>query len=330
MEVMPYSAAMAGLSSTFTLTTSTFSLYSTEISSRIGPSLRQGPHHSAQKSTMTGFSEASTSVLKLASVTSFALLITFVSLPLVAARRLGVEICEVVLDVEGRHTTGTGGGDGLAVGRINDVAGSEDALDAGLRGAAVHGDGSLCGQLEFALDQIGAGIVSDCHEHSGYGQFGFRAVHQVLQPQCGDFVPSQHVFHTGVPHKVDLLVGQGAVSHDLRSAQGIAAVDYRDGLCELGEEQGLFHGRVAATENRNVLVLEEETVAGCTPAHTVARKPLLVRQAEFAVGRAGGKNDRTGLEGPPRADGDGLDVALEVQGGDVLKLDLRAETGRLL
>src|SRR6476469_1057560 len=102
MEVMPYSAAMAGLSSTFTLTTSTFSLYSTEISSRIGPSLRHGPHHSAQTSTMTGFSEASTSVLKLASVTSFALLIAFVSLPLVAAARcLGVEICEIVLDVEG-------------------------------------------------------------------------------------------------------------------------------------------------------------------------------------------------------------------------------------
>src|SRR5687767_8948000 len=76
MEVIPYSAAMAGLSSTLTLTTFTFSLYSTEISSRMGDSLRQGPHHSAQKSTITGLSAASTSVLKLASVTSFALLIT--------------------------------------------------------------------------------------------------------------------------------------------------------------------------------------------------------------------------------------------------------------
>src|SRR6478672_9812342 len=77
IEVIPYCAAMAGLSSTFTLTTSTFSLYSPAISSRIGPSLRHGPHHSAQKSTITGLSAERTSVSKLASVTSFALLITF-------------------------------------------------------------------------------------------------------------------------------------------------------------------------------------------------------------------------------------------------------------
>src|SRR6476660_8124622 len=129
MEVMPYSAAMAGLSSTFTLTTSTFSPYSTEISSRIGPSLRQGPHHSAQKSTMTGLAEASTSVLKLASVTSFALLIPCVSLFGWLLRRLGVDICEVVLDVESGYTARTRGRDRLAVGGINDVSRGENTCD---------------------------------------------------------------------------------------------------------------------------------------------------------------------------------------------------------
>src|SRR5688572_8687040 len=120
MDVIPYSAAMAGLSSTFTLTTSTFSLYSTEISSRMGPSLRQGPHHSAQKSTITGLSAASTSVLKLASVTSLALLITLVSLFEMVWRRSGVLLGEVVLNVNGRHTAGTGCRDGLAVCRVHD------------------------------------------------------------------------------------------------------------------------------------------------------------------------------------------------------------------
>src|SRR5688572_6357033 len=116
---MPYSAAMAGLSSTFTLTTLTFSPYSTEISSRMGPSLRQGPHHSAQKSTMTGLSADSTSLPKLASVTSLALLIALSLSSKVGLRELCVKVCEVVFYVDGGNTPRTGGGDGLAVGGVN-------------------------------------------------------------------------------------------------------------------------------------------------------------------------------------------------------------------
>src|SRR4029453_9573808 len=159
MDVMPYSAAMAGLSSTLSLTTSTFSPYSTEISSRIGPSLRQGPHHSAQKSTMTGFSEARTSVLKLASVTSFALLITFPFVWLLGCS-LGVQVCEVVLNGKGSHTTGTRGRNGLAVRGINDVARGEDTLDVGPGATAFHGNGSFRGQINLALDEVRAGVVA--------------------------------------------------------------------------------------------------------------------------------------------------------------------------
>src|SRR4051794_40406627 len=269
MEVMPYSAAMAGLSSTFTLTTSTFSLYSTEISSRMGPSLRHGPHHSAQKSTMTGLSEASTSALKLASVTSFALLITLSLFRLVAARRLGVEICEVVLDVEGRNTAGSGRRNGLAVSRIDDVTGGKYAADTGLGRAAINSDSSFRRQLYLSLDQISPGVVSDGDENSGHGQFRFSAVYQVFQPQSGDLAIPEHVFHTAVPHKADLFVGQSPISHDLGGTEGVTAVHDGDGLCELGEEQRLFHGRVAAADYSDVLVLEEETVAGCAPADAV-------------------------------------------------------------
>src|SRR3978361_2389824 len=51
------------------LTTVTFSWSSRPISSSAGAIIRQGPHHSAQKSTRTGLSEASTSCSKLSSVT---------------------------------------------------------------------------------------------------------------------------------------------------------------------------------------------------------------------------------------------------------------------
>src|SRR6476661_8079630 len=51
------------------LTTVTFSSSSRPISSSAGAIIRQGPHHSAQKSTRTGFSEPITSSWKLSSVT---------------------------------------------------------------------------------------------------------------------------------------------------------------------------------------------------------------------------------------------------------------------
>src|SRR5665213_3678139 len=80
MEVIPYLAEISGLASTSTLMTSTLSAWSTEISSRMGPTFRQGPHHSAQKSTMTGLSEFRTTSAKVASVAVFALLMVINSL----------------------------------------------------------------------------------------------------------------------------------------------------------------------------------------------------------------------------------------------------------
>src|ERR687894_1653024 len=61
--------AVAGLSSTLSLTNRTSSR-SSDISSRIGETRRQGTHHGAQKSTMTGFSDLRTSLSNVASVTS--------------------------------------------------------------------------------------------------------------------------------------------------------------------------------------------------------------------------------------------------------------------
>src|SRR5438270_11393757 len=53
----------------FTLATVILSTFSAAISSSTGATILHGPHHSAQKSTRTGLSLASTSVSKVASVT---------------------------------------------------------------------------------------------------------------------------------------------------------------------------------------------------------------------------------------------------------------------
>src|SRR4051794_10864682 len=69
IDITPYFEAVFGLSSTFSLTILTLSPIAPEISSSAGPIMRQGPHHSAQKSTTTGPVALSTSASKSASET---------------------------------------------------------------------------------------------------------------------------------------------------------------------------------------------------------------------------------------------------------------------
>src|SRR5262245_55037368 len=54
IDMMPYFCAVAGLSSTLSLTILTLPLSEPAISSSAGAIILQGPHHSAQKSTTTG------------------------------------------------------------------------------------------------------------------------------------------------------------------------------------------------------------------------------------------------------------------------------------
>src|SRR5690606_27291457 len=69
IERTPYLTVVEGFSSTFSLTIFTLPASSLESSSSTGAMARQGPHHSAQKSTSTGSFEDRTSSPKLASET---------------------------------------------------------------------------------------------------------------------------------------------------------------------------------------------------------------------------------------------------------------------
>src|SRR5580704_14387913 len=69
IDIMPNLAAVPGFSSTLSLTIFTLPLSDLEISSNAGAIMRQGPHHSAQKSTTTGSVALRTSFSNVASVT---------------------------------------------------------------------------------------------------------------------------------------------------------------------------------------------------------------------------------------------------------------------
>src|SRR5699024_2484893 len=57
--------------------------------------------------------------------------------------------------------------------------------------------------------------------------------------------------------------------------------------CETGEEGRLLESGVASTDDSDVLIAEEESVAGGTPADSVTGELLLIGQAQLTVCRTG-------------------------------------------
>ena len=68
-------------------------------------------------------------------------------------------------------------------------------------------------------------------------------------------------------------------------------MDDGDTACELGEEGRLLHGGVTAADDGDVLVTEEEAVAGGTRRHTSAEQILLAGNVEVAGCGAHGEDD---------------------------------------
>jgi hypothetical protein len=85
-----------------------------------------------------------------------------------------------------------------------------------------------------------------------------------------------------------------------------------------------------AADDQDVLVLEEEPVAGRAPGHATAGEPLLVLDAELTVGGPGREDHRAGAHGHAAAGDDGLDRAGQVELGGVVPQHLGAEALGLL
>src|SRR5213080_1990962 len=100
-----------------------------------------------------------------------------------------------------------------------------------------------------------------------------------------------------------------ALLHDLGGAELIAPVQHVDARRVLGEVRRLLHRRVAAADHGQLLVLEEEAVAGGARRYAVAHEPLLGGEPEELRARAGRDDEGLGAvelvadrepEGPAR------------------------------
>src|SRR5699024_9436066 len=147
--------------------------------SNSGVRARQGPHHSAQKSTSTGLEELSTSASKVASVTALSSDIWGLlsdrqwlgDLSGIRLSRLG----QIGFNIKGRDATGTGCSDGLPVVGVEDISGGKDSRQARLRGATLHGDSALSSECELIIEQLHPRVMTNCNEHTCHIQCGVFA-----------------------------------------------------------------------------------------------------------------------------------------------------------
>src|SRR5690606_36037665 len=240
-----------------------------------------------------------------------------------------IPLGEPAFRVQGRRAARPGGGDRLSVGVVHDVAGREYAVDVGPGRGRIDDDVALLVERHLTLDQLAARVVADGDEHAGHRQLGLLTGLHVPDTDPGDPVLAQNVDDLAVPDEADLLVGERAVLHDLAGAQGLPPMDDGHRPGEPGEEDRFLHRGIAAADDRDVLVSEEEAVAGGTPGDTATGQALLVRQAQLSVARPGGEDH--GLR--PVGVGVGLDdlgIDLQVDLDHVVGHQLGPEPLRLL
>ena len=99
---------------------------------------------------------------------------------------------------------------------------------------------------------------------------------------------------------------------------------------ELREEGRLLHRRVAAADDGDLALAEEEAVAGRAVRDAAAGEPVLAGDADLAVRRAGREDDGLGLVDGAAAERHALDRSVQVELDDVVVEHLGAEALGLL
>src|SRR5215208_4240573 len=94
---------------------------------------------------------------------------------------------------------------------------------------------------------------------------------------------------------LDLGVGPRPLDHDPAGPEFVAPVEHVDLRREAGQVARLLERGVAAADHRDLLVAEEEAVAGGAGGNTAAPKPRLAVEPEPHRRRAGRDDDRLAL-----------------------------------
>src|SRR5271163_4932557 len=130
--------------------------------------------------------------------------------------RSGAVVFEKLLDLDGSHATGSGGGDGLAIAAILHVAAGKNALDTG-QDVVVGLEIAVSVGFELAIKHLRVRLVPDAEKQGAGGEVPDFAGLQIAQLEASDFllVVTKDIFDDSVGEELNLRVVFGAIEHDL-------------------------------------------------------------------------------------------------------------------
>ena len=167
---------------------------------------------------------------------------------------------EVALGVEGGGAAGARGGDRLAVGVVDEVAGREDSRHRRAGAGRVDQHIALIVERNLALDELGARVVTDGDEQAGDGQFAGHPGGGVLEDDPGDLRVAQDIAVVGG--------GDSALEEATfltRFAKSVTLIHRRDSLraSKIMQERAFNNDKIHFAWNSEVVdVLGDAKVSG--------------------------------------------------------------------
>ena len=158
------------------------------------------------------------------------------------------------------------------------VTGNEDAVDLGGRRLALKLQVARRVNGEGATKHRRVWLVADRDKESTSGETlwgASRAGGGVAQHDCLRALLPKHLNHFAVHVQLNRFMRLHAGDHDLAGAEGVTAVHEVHLGCKSREEERLFECGVTATNDDDLLPLEEEPIARCASANASPAKASL-------------------------------------------------------
>ena len=183
---------------------------------------------------------------------------------------------------------------------ILDVPAGKDTRDARF-GPVLRDDVPSVVHAKLPAKEGGVWAMSDGDEHPVDWEVGLFLGLQILETDLlypGRLI-SQDLGNPTLPLKGDLGIRECPFLHDLRGPELISPVDHRYLAAQLGEIQGLFHGRIPSPDHHHLLVLKEVPVAGGAGRDPPPHEPLFRLEAQQVGGSSGSDDESPAVKGLP-------------------------------
>src|SRR5690606_29827665 len=108
------------------------------------------------------------------------------------------------------------------------------------------------------------GLVPDSNEKSFYGKRFDLVGFAISYPDSSDTLLTQNLFHLRIPNELDLWIFKCLVLHSLACTQLISAMNHCHRFSKSSEKGSFLECRVSSSDNSDISVAEEKSVAGRT------------------------------------------------------------------